>query len=502
MNASRPTSMRDQLEQVRLLRRQLVAGDISRRGFLTAAMGLSSTALLAACGGGLTQQQPGGGESSEREGDPDVVPLYTVENDPATLAFYNMVIAKFEEDHPGKTVKVTVYADANQLQYLTTAFQNKVDVGIFSPTVSTFADFQQAGHLAELDDLVAEIGEDDFLPGTRIVIGGHDYGIPLQSNSSLVYYRKDLLVAAGLPVPSTYDEYLNAVKTLHGKEKRVGIAMAVGATAQLPMQFFAPYIYQSGWDYFDIEGNLTFDQPEVLDAVRRFTDLMKYAPKSLYNAEYGDIVTIYTAGQAAFATFPGRLGVTLDERAKEVAENTGVMPIPAGPFMTGQLHFGSGQQYGLYARTSNPDLAKDFLRRLTTGEDALAFALTVPGHLLPPMKSVRQLMEDKIASATDGYLAQHQDWLRTFIEHVPNAMSASVSMGAVNDATFDGKILNICPWAAEVWSSPPIDGTMFQDILLKGEAPDAAWQKAAKSMGEKSEVWRKANPDWEPEVTR
>ncbi len=495
------SSVRTEVEQVRRLRGQLLAGDLSRRGFLTAAMGLSSAALLTACGGGLTQQQPGG-DTSERSGDPNVVPLYTVENDPATLAFYNMVIAKFEKDHPGKTVKVTVYADANQLQYLTTAFQNKTDVGIFSPTVSTFADFQQAGHLAELDDLVNEIGKDDFLPGTRIVIGGHDYGIPLQSNSSLAYYRKDLLDAAGLPVPTSYDEYLNAVKTLHTKGDRVGIAMAVGATAQLPLQFFAPYIYQSGWDYFDPDGNLTFDRPEVLDAVRRFTEIMKYTRKSFYNAAYGDIVTTYSAGQAAFATFPGRLGVTIDQRAKEVAENTGVMTIPAGPFMTGQLHFGSGQQYGLYSRTSDPDLAKDFLRRLTTGEDALAFALTVPGHLLPSLRSVQTQLLDKIAGATDGYLAQHQDWLTTFIEQVPNAMTSSVSMGAVSDQKFDGKILNICPWAPDVWSSPPIDGTMFQDILLKGEAPDAAWQKAATLMGEKAAAWKSKNPDWKPEVTR
>ncbi|GAB3759572.1 ABC transporter substrate-binding protein [Microlunatus parietis] len=496
------SSVRNDLDQLRRLRGQLVAGDISRRGFLTAAMGLSSAALLTACGGGLTQQPAGG--SSERGGDPNVVPLYTVENDPATLAFYNMVIAKFEKDHPGKTVKVTVYADANQLQYLTTAFQNNVDVGIFSPAVSSFSDFQQAGHLAELDDLVEEIGKDDFLPGTRIVIGGHDYGIPLQSNSSLVYYRKDLLDAAGLPVPTSYDEYLNAVKALHQRdgENQVGIAMAVGATAQLPLQFFAPYIYQSGWDYFDTEGKLTFDQPEVRDAVRRFTDIMKYAPKSLYNAAYGDIVTIYSAGQAAFATFPGRLGVTIDDRAAKVADNTGVMPIPAGPFMTGQLHFGSGQQYGLYARTSDPDLAKDFLRRLTTGEDALAFALTVPGHLLPPMKSVLKLMQDKIAGATEGYLAKRKEWLQTFIEQVPNAMTSSVSMGAVTAKTFDGKILNMCPWAPDIWPSPPLDGTMFQDILLKGESVDAAWQKTAKLMGEKADAWRAKNPDWKPEVSR
>lgn len=492
-------NINEEVEKIGTLRRQLLAGDISRRGFLTAAMGLSSAALLTACGGGLSQNS---GEEGGTVGDPKVIPLYTVENDPATLSFYNMVIAKFEEAHPDHKVAVTVYSDSNQLQYLTTAFQNGVDVGIFSPPVSSFPDFRAAGHLADLTDVINDIGVDDFLPGTRVVINGTDYGMPLQSNSSLVYYRKDLLEAEGLSVPTTYEEYLNAAETLHGKDKRIGIAMAVGATPQLPLQFFAPYIYQSGWDYFDAEGNLTFDQPEVLDAVKRFTGIMKYASKSLYNAEFGDIVNAYTAGQAGFATFPGRLGVTLAEKAPDIAANTGVMAIPAGPFMTGELHFGSGQQYGLFSKTSNPDLAIEFLKMLTTGDDALEFALTVPGHLLPPLKSVQTKLVERMAAGGEGYIYDHTDWMETFLEQVPNAMTSSVSMGAVTNKTFDGKTLNLMPWAAEVWPSPAIDCDMFQDILLKGKDPEEPWKKASERMGKVAEEWKKANPDWEPEVTR
>ncbi|MDN5724598.1 MAG: extracellular solute-binding protein [Propionibacteriales bacterium] len=490
--------MRHERELARLgrLRQQLLGGDISRRGFLTAAMSLSSAVLLQGCVGGLRQATGGA------VGDPAIIPLYTVENDPATLAFYNMVIAKFEDAHPGHKVTVTVYSDSNQLQYLTTAFQNGVDVGIFSPPVSSFPAFQAAGHLADLGDLVAEVGADDFLPGTRVVIGGNDYGMPLQSNSSLVYYRKDLLASAGLPVPKTYEEYLNAIRTLHGRDNRIGIAMAVGATPQLPLQFFAPYIYQSGWDYFDPDGNLTFDQPEVLDAVRRFTDVMAYTSPSLKNAEFGDIVNAYTAGQAAFATFPGRLGVTLTAKAPEIAANTGVMPIPAGPFQTGQLHFGSGQQYGLFARTSNPELAKKLMLMLTTGDDALAFALTVPGHLLPPLKSVQAKLRERMAGPGNDYIHQHKDWMETFLGQVENAMTSSVSMGAVTNHTFEGKTLNLMPWAPGIWPSPAIDADMFSDILVSGVPPDQAWQKACGRMRAAADDWKMKNPGWYPEVSR
>lgn len=487
------STTRSELATLDSLTTRMVNGDLGRRGFLLGAMGLSATTLLTACAGGATAPQ-GGGEAS------NVIPLYTVENDPATLAFYNLAIANFKKDYPEMDVEVTVYADANQLQYLTTAFRNNVDLGIFSPAVSSFPDFARAGHLAELDDVVQDIGEDDFLPGTRVLVGGHDVAMPLQSNASMVYYRKDLLDEVGLSVPETFDEYLNAIETLHGRNGVSGIAMAVGPTPQLPLQFFAPYIYQSGHDYFDREGNLTFNHPDVLGAVENFSSVMRFAPQSMYNAAFGDIVSAYTAGQAAFATFPGRLGAVLAERDPDLAQRTGVMRIPAGDFMTGQLHFGSSQQYGLYARTGNMEMAKEFLKRLTTGEDALAFAKTVPGHLLPPLKSVQEMFAEEVDNPQDEFFVEHGDWLQTFMDAAPDAMTASVSMGAVVDGEYERKITNLCPFSNEIWASPAFDGVMFQEILLEDRAPEQAWKDACDNMQAVADTFHEENPDWEPEI--
>ncbi|MGO1925560.1 ABC transporter substrate-binding protein [Brachybacterium sp. AOP24-D1-21] len=486
--------MDQQLRTLGSLKEKLRRGDIGRRGFLAAAGALSGTALLAGCGGGGPQGPGAGG------GGAGTIPLYTVENDPATLAFYNLAIESFNQEHPDVTVEVTVYSDSNQVQYLTTAFQNKVDVGIFSPAVSNFTDFADAGHLMELDDLVAEIGEDDFLPATRIRVSGHDYGMPLQNNASLVYYRKDLLEGAGISVPTTFEDYLGAIEELNGQDGVNGIAMAVGSTAQLPLQFFAPYLYQSGNDYFDTQGQLTFDQPGVLTAVERFVSVMKNAPTSLHNAAFGDIVTTYAAGQAAFATFPGRLGVNLYNDYPEIADVTGVMRIPAGDYMPGELHFGSGQQYGLYAETGEPELAKEFLKTLTTGDEAVEFAKTVPGHLLPALESVRVQFEEEIASATEGYLADKGDWIQTFMDCVPQAMTASTAMGAVEGGEFQAKRTNVNPFAQNIWPTPAHDGVMFQEILIDGRAAEDAWNDCCEKMRTAADEFHTANPDWEPEI--
>lgn len=496
--------LRTEVSTARRLMASLRRGEIDRREFLILATGLSAAAIVAACSptsttsptasgsapsAGAPTPAPSSGGGTGRK----TVPLYTTENDPSTLAFYASVIATFQGEFPDVDVPITLYQDENQLQYLTTAFQTGTDVGVFGPPPSFIADWARAGFLLPLTSLVQEIGEADFLDGTRVVVDGEDYAIPFQANASAVYYRKDLLEAAGLPTPTTYDEYLGAVTTLN-KDGIVGIASSVNPSPQLSLQFFTPYIHQAGWDYFNKDGELRFDQPEVLDAVKRYVAIMANTTENFYNAGFGDIQTAYIGGQAAFATFPGRLGVNLDRQAPAIADVTGVIGIPAGPFMTGQLHFGGTQHYSISSATANPDEAAAFLEALTTGDNALAFALTVPGHLLPPLESVRE----KLRVAEDPYIAKHQDWMTTFLDLVPGAMSPTLSMGSVDSQAFTEKLSNVCPWGSEVWTNPPVDGNMLQEILINKKDPEAAWMDASKAMGDIATNWKAANPGWTP----
>ena len=70
----------------------------------------------------------------------------------------------------------------------------------------------------------------------------------------------------------------------------------------------------------------------MLDAVKRFADILSRRPKSFANITYPDIINAYVAGKAAMGTFPGRLGVNTAAKAPEIADATTVIPIPAGPF--------------------------------------------------------------------------------------------------------------------------------------------------------------------------
>ncbi|MEI8166345.1 MAG: extracellular solute-binding protein [Chloroflexales bacterium] len=421
------------------------------------------------------------------------IPLFTTENDPNTLDFYKRAIASFRQQYPEIDVAVTLYQDETQVQYLTTAFQTGADLGIFAPPSSFIAPWAEQGELLALDPLIQKLGADDFLKGTRVTVGGKDYAMPFQSNASALWVRKDLIEKEGLPLPTTYEQYLAIAKTFSGKDGMVGVSTGVGTVPQLALQYFSPFIYQSGWDYFDKQGNLTFDKPEVLEAVKRFSELLKYASPGLYNATYPDILNTFIAGRSPLGTFPGRMGVNLAAKAPDIAEKTTVVALPAGPFQTANLFFGGIQHYVISSKTAHPQETLAFLEHLTTGERSLDFAMTVPGHLLPPLESVRKL----VPSYKSDFMSKHGEWVTTLLKLAPNAQNSSLSMGSVNNQTYE-KISNICPWGAQIWNSSPIDGALFQEILINKKDPEAAWIAASAQLKAAADKWKQENPSWKP----
>ncbi|KAG2492543.1 hypothetical protein HYH03_009208 [Edaphochlamys debaryana] len=89
-------------------------------------------------------------------------------------------------------------------------------------TISTLADTY--GVLQNLEALVANddhLEWQDIHPFFRLtaaVYDSHVIGMPYSSNLFLFYYRRDILDAANLPVPNTWDEVLATAAALHGSD--------------------------------------------------------------------------------------------------------------------------------------------------------------------------------------------------------------------------------------------------------------------------------------------
>lgn len=464
-------------------------GEIDRREFLQLTALLSGAAVMAACGFGSTPKGTA------------VVPLTTTEADPSSQKFYAAAIAAFEKDHKDIKVQIRYTDETVSNQLFETAVRTKQDLGIMAVGTQVLPGYYARHLLLPVTDLVNTIGKDDFLPQSRLIFDGNDYGIPYQMNAYPLFYRKDLFQQIGASAPQTYQDLLGATAELNGRNGIIGTASSVTSGASFGEITGASFIYQSGWDYFSHDGQLTADNPEVFAGVKRLTDWLRHTDPSMINAPPATITTAYIAGRAASIFFGGRLGVNLFAGNPKIDDVTDVVGIPAGPILTGQVVYGNVAYYTIFGPAKFPAECKLFLGSITTKDNALAWSLTAPGHLLPPLKSVQASAVDlsNPLVAASPYMVKNVGRVAKILK-LNNTMANPVNfMGAVNNHQYAGASANLCPWSSAIWGvTPNIDANAYQQILLKNVDYQKAWTAATVQMKQAADQYKAQNPNWKP----
>lgn len=490
--------VRDEVERFRRLLGGYKRSEISRREFIELSGLLSATAVaVAACGSGTSKSTATKGQVT--------IPLYSEENDPGSMAFYAAVAADFEKQHPHVKININYYQ--GDPTFLEAAFESKHDVGIFEPMIANIPAWAGAGYLLPVDDVIKSIGTDDFIEGTRVHLGGHDWAVPFQKSSSGLWYRKDALEAVGISKPpSTFSDLIDTLKEVHGRNGLIGMALAADSSnGELALFSLTPFVLQTGWGYFNKQGHTTFGEQEVFNGLSNFFTIAKnYSASSLYSGSFSDLSTTFVNGHAVFLLETGRPGNTITVSNPKLAESIGYTgPPPSGPFMTGKLNFGFAKDYCIDAKTQSPQDALNFVKYMTSGKNSLLYALTVPGQPLPCLKSVSKEFTNpntpEIADNKFMQMSNYREWVQTGISLVPYATNEEIEMGEVQNHQFQ-QLSNVNPWASEVWGTNGIDTVMIQEVVLNGQDETTAWKNAVSQLNKARLTWLSQNPSWKPSV--
>ena len=174
--------------------------------------------------------------------------------------------------------------------------------------------FIAAGGLAPIDEYIASMPADflnvaDLEPGiSNLTFDGQVYGFPSEGDTAWLFYRTDLLEAAGIEPPQTMDEMLAAAQALTTPER---YGLVIGSRTDEAWWDFMHYFWAFGGQLFDPETmEVTVNDEAGVAALTFYSDLLqKHAVVSPDVTTYGfnEILTALGPGQ-------GRHGRRVDGR--------------------------------------------------------------------------------------------------------------------------------------------------------------------------------------------
>lgn len=110
--------------------------------------------------------------------------------------------------------------------------------------------FAAAEQLTPLDDLVSDdvLGEYDEQVRNLVTFGDSSYALPYDAPPMVIWYRQDVLEAAGVEVPTTWDEFEEAARAVKAVNPDAYLTSFFTNEPQL-----APMSWQAGAEWFSVE---------------------------------------------------------------------------------------------------------------------------------------------------------------------------------------------------------------------------------------------------------
>jgi multiple sugar transport system substrate-binding protein len=159
------------------------------------------------------------------------------------------------------------------------------------------------------------------------------YGLPIYSEVTILYYRKDLLEAAGVQPPKTLDELESAAAKLTKPPQVFGIALRGLRGEGMNVYTWTEWMRSYGANFLDPKMHPVFDSPEAIEGTEHYSNLInKYGAPGNGTWGWDKVSSAFASGRVAMivestAFYP----VFNDAKQSSVAGKVGYAVVPAGP---------------------------------------------------------------------------------------------------------------------------------------------------------------------------
>jgi len=309
-----------------------------------------------------------------------------------TADWLDAIAPGFEAEHPGVKVDVGRFEyDAYQDMVLTTLASGEgvPDVATLDPMWA--GDLYRGGTVLALDKATTELNVDDFVPGGWNLYAwqGKQYGIPLDLDFNLLFYRKDVYEQAmeslGMTeFPTTTDDFIKLSEEVVNQTGKPAFIIYQADYYAWYQSFLAP----AGGNLINDEGTeYIFNSPEGIETLELYSDLANvYEVAKLWDWDTdGDPMVALSGGEVMGVMHGSWFATEIASGAPDMAGQWAITTVPFGeagrPFHSAT----GGASLSIPTGAAEPDLAWEFVKYSMTPENQAEYFKIVAG--VPSLKT-------------------------------------------------------------------------------------------------------------------
>lgn len=383
---------------------------------------------------------------------------------------------EFMELHPGVKINIETMSWAD--------FKTRWNAGITTgdlPDMSTtcgtaeVAELVNAGIIQSMDATIDAIGRDRFSETVlnELSYDGATYGLPYYSHAQVMWYRQDLLDAANLEVPTTWDELYDAAVALTDPENgQYGCAVSLTTSDFLATRYLNFYVRSGGGSLLndDLTANLTSDL--AIEGIEYWVKMYQNcSPAETINYGINDHAALYYQGITAFDFNSGFQIGGVSTNREDLVDYISCANLPtlneSDDYYSAEA---SHIPLVIYKDSENADICEAFITFLFQEDNYLEFLSAVPVGMLPSISGIADTEEYQSNETRQKY-AEEEDVIE-------KAMQNGTAIGFEHGLSTQAGLL----------TSNGIIEAMFQDIIVNGTDVKTAAQDAENQLNELFEM--------------
>jgi multiple sugar transport system substrate-binding protein len=185
------------------------------------------------------------------------------------------------------------------------------------------------GALDPIDDFVAELDAKHDFVDSAVEAYSYDGGVwavPLYNMTMHLWYRPSVLEAAGIAVPTTWEEWRAAAEALT-VDGQYGMGLPANKQLYTDQTVYSVMLNGGASEIYNEDGSLRFDNPETVAAYEFYNSMMPFSPPDAPSWTWGEAEACF-ASRACAMIMQFTVISTYDTQAEGDPADLGVAAIP------------------------------------------------------------------------------------------------------------------------------------------------------------------------------